>query len=74
LGIEVIAGQNVKIKTEGGLTGRIDTETGELIFSSADIKAINKDNQEVSVRNNLNFTNDFLLENNNLSINIEEII
>lgn len=74
LGIEVIAGQDVKIKTEGGLTGRIDIETGELIFSSVDIKAINKDNQEVSVRNNLNFTNDFLLENNNLSIYIEEII
>lgn len=67
IGIPAIP-DNLQIRTENGLRGRIDATTGELVFSSVSIKGYNQDNQLTDITDNLRFTDDFLVDNNDLSI------
>jgi hypothetical protein len=67
IGIPAIP-DNLQIRTENGLRGGIDVTTGELVFSSVSIKGYNQDNQLTDITDNLRFTDDFLVDNNNLSI------
>lgn len=64
----------LEVKTEKGLSGGIDPITKELVFSSVEITGYDNDGSQINVENNLKFTKDFTLHNDELSIRWLEII
>ena len=61
------------ISTEGGLTGGIDAESGEIILSSVSITGYTESNEKVGIKSSLEFTDDFEYKGNRLSIRWQEI-
>lgn len=61
------------ISTEGGLTGGIDAESGEIILSSVSITGYTESNEKVGIKSSLEFTDDFEYKGNKLSIRWQEI-
>lgn len=56
------------IQVQGGLQGGIDPETNELYLKSVAITGYNKTHEKTYINNKLEFTSDFEVENDKLSI------
>lgn len=63
-----VTGGTLGIRTEGGISGGIDVETGEILLNSVTITGYNKRNEKTQINTDLEFTDDFEYEGNKLSI------
>lgn len=58
----------LKITTEGGLMGGINPTTGEITFSAVQISGFNEKEDEILLEDELEFTKDFEIINNKVSL------
>lgn len=63
----------LKIKTSKGLKGGIDPTTNEISFSSVEISGYNEHNNRVIIEDNLEFTDDFEINQQKVSLRWSEI-
>ena len=63
----------LKIKTSKGLKGGIDPITKEISFSSVEISGYNEHNNKIIIEDNLEFTNDFEINQQKVSLRWNEI-
>lgn len=63
----------LKITTEGGLMGGINPTTGEITFSTVQISGFNENEDEILLEDELEFTKDFEIINNKVSLRWEMI-
>lgn len=63
----------LKIKTSKGLKGGIDPITKEISFSSVEISGYNEHNNKIIIEDNLEFTDDFNINQQKVSIRWDEI-
>lgn len=63
----------LKIKTSKGLKGGIDPITKEISFSSIEISGYNEHDNKVIIEDNLEFTNDFEIKQQKVSLRWNEI-
>lgn len=63
----------LKIKTSKGLKGGIDPITKEISFSSVEVSGYNEHNNRVIIEDNLEFTNDFEINQQKVSLRWSEI-